>query len=331
MRYLFHPASVALVFYTTLFTFNANAETKLIAAAGLVEPKGEERVVIAEATGKLKRVLIDEGDTVEKNQLLAEVENSEQAAQLAQAKANVALREAMLKKIKKGARSEEREEAAAVLAQSNADLQWRTLELKRREKLREQPNVISQQELDLANTQYAGSLANRDRSQAMFDLVHNGPLPEDIAIATAQLEEARAVFVRAESVFEKTLIRSPISGVVLKRELREGESVTTLNPLPLARIGDMSQLYVRAEIDELDITSVAVGQLANVSADAFIGRTFSGKIVRLAKRMGRRQARSDNPVERQDTRILEALIALDNEPPLPIGLRVDVKIEVTTQ
>jgi len=74
---------------------------------------------------------------------------------------------------------------------------------------------------------------------------------------------------------------------------------------------------------------VAVGQHASVSVDAMTGKSVSGQVVRLSKRMGRRMARSDNPAEKQDTRVLEALIALDGEPPLPVGLRVDVKIDGT--
>lgn len=325
------PALCIVLALGTLPLNQAFAATKIVAAAGLVEPKGEERIVIAEAPGKLKRVYIDEGDRVTKDQLLAELENSEQAAMVAQAKAIVALREAALKKLRNGARAEERQAALAALTQSEADLKWRRLELERRESLHTQQAVISQQELDLARAQYDGSVARRDRAKSRVDEINNGARKEDIAIAQAQLDQAKGELDRAVAQLEKTQIRSPVDGIVLKRELREGESVTSLNPLPLCRIGDMSQLFVRAEIDELDITHVAVGQHATVSADALADKTFEGKIVRLSKRMGRRQARSDNPAEKQDTRVLEALVALDGKPPLPVGLRVDVKIDGVAQ
>jgi len=321
------PAIYITLAMSTLPIDQAFAATKAVAAAGLVEPKGEERIVIAESVGKLKRVYINEGDHVTKNQLLAELENSEQSALMVQAKAVVALREAALKRLKNGARAEERQAAAAALAQSEADLKWRRLELARRESLHNQQAVISQQELDLARAQYDGSVASRDRAKASFDEITNGARPEDIAIAQAQLDQAKGELDHAIALLEKTQIRSPVDGVVLKRELREGESVTTLNPLPLARLGDLTQLFVRAEIDELDITHIAVGQRATVSSDAFGEKTFSGQVVQLSKRMGQRQARSDNPAEKRDSRVLEALIALDGQPPLPIGLRVDIKID----
>lgn len=320
------PAICVALAISTLTVNPVFASSKIVAAAGLVEPKGEERIVIAESVGKLKRVYIDEGDHVTKDQLLAELENTEQAALVAQAKAVVQLREAALKKLRNGARPEEKQAATAALTQSEADLKWRRLELERREQLHSQQAVISQQELDLARAQYDGSVARRDRARARVEEINNGARQEDIAIARAQLDQAIGELERANALLLKTQIRSPVDGVVLKRELREGESVTTLNPLPLARVGDMSQLFVRAEIDELDISHVAVGQQVNVSADAFAGKSYTGKIVRLSKRMGRRQARSDNPAEKQDTRVLEALVALDGQPPLPIGLRVDVKI-----
>jgi len=305
----------------------AAAEDKTVAAAGLVEPNGEERVVIADATGTLKKVYINEGDVVKKDQLLAEVDNSEQSALVNQAKAVVTLREAELNKLKAGARTEERAAAKAALARSEADLAWRTLELNRRQTLRDQNAVISQQELDSVQAQYESSLANRDLARAQLDQITNGSRKEDIAIAEAALAQAKADLQRAQALFNKTQIRSPIDGVVLKRELREGELVTTLNPLPLARLGDLSQLYVRAEVDELDITRIALGQTATITADALGGQAFSGQVVKLSNRMGRTQARSDNPAEKQDTRVREALIALDGQPSLPIGLRVDVKIQ----
>jgi HlyD family secretion protein len=325
------PAICIAVALGTLPFNQVFAAAKTVAAAGLVEPKNEERIVIAESVGKLKRVYIDEGDRVTKDQLLAEIENSEQTAVVTQAKAVVALREASLKKLKNGARAEEIQVAASVLAQREADLKWRGLELERRQSLRSQQAVISQQELDLARAQYDGSVAARDQAKASLAEINNGARSEDIAVAQAQLDQAKGELDRAIALLEKTQIRSPVNGVVLKRELREGESVTTLNPLPLARIGDMSQLFVRAEIDELDIALVAIGQHATITADALAGKSFGGKIVRVSKRMGRRQARSDNPAEKQDTRVLEALIALDGEPPLPVGLRVDVKIDGQSQ
>ncbi|MFN9731292.1 MAG: HlyD family secretion protein, partial [Pseudomonadota bacterium] len=116
-------------------------------------------------------------------------------------------------------------------------------------------------------------------------------------------------------------------GVVLKRDLREGETVVALSPLPLARIGDLSRRYVRADVDELDVGRVREGMRATVASDAFPGREFGGEVVHVAGRMGRRSVVTDRPAERVDARVLEVLLRLDPEADLPVGLRVDVRID----
>jgi multidrug resistance efflux pump len=123
------------------------------------------------------------------------------------------------------------------------------------------------------------------------------------------------------------LIRSPIDGVVLKRDLREGETVVALSPLPLARIGDLSTRYVRADVDELDVGRVRAGQRAVASSDAFPGRRYAGEVVQVARRMGRRNVVTDRPAERVDASILEVVIRLEPGADLPVGMRVDVRID----
>lgn len=303
----------------------AAAGTARVAAAGRVEPKGEERVVIAESSGRLKRVLIEDGDKVTRGQLLAEVENAEQLALVQQAQAQTALRQAELERLRNGAREEERRMAAATLSEAEATLHVRRAERERRETLYARQQ-IGREARDEAVNQHALAEAALTRAQAQMQQIDKGARKEDLAIAEAALAAARAELARSEALLEKTRIRSPVDGVVLKRELREGEMVTALNPLPLARIGDVSQLYVRAEIDELDLTRVKVGDHASVRSDAFPKQVYKGRVERLSRRMGNRVIKTDNPAEKEDTRVLEALIRLDGNPALPIGLRVDVTL-----
>uniref|UniRef100_A0A0U1PAD0 Secretion protein HlyD n=1 Tax=Mizugakiibacter sediminis TaxID=1475481 RepID=A0A0U1PAD0_9GAMM len=128
-------------------------------------------------------------------------------------------------------------------------------------------------------------------------------------------------------MLEKSRIRAPVSGVVLQRELREGETVVALSPLPVARIGDLSQRYVRADIELLDIGRVRVGQRATITSDAYPGRRYAGTVVQLGQRMGERHSVSEDPADKRDVKVLDARIRLDGDPPLPVGLRVDVAID----
>ena len=65
-------------------------------------------------------------------------------------------------------------------------------------------------------------------------------------------------------------------------------------------------------------------------SDAFPDQIFNGTVSHVSRRMGRRNLVSDNPAQKQDTKVLEALIELSGQPQLPVGLRVDVVIDITS-
>lgn len=297
----------------------------IIAAAGRVEPVGEERIVIAEVSGRVKTVLINEGDSVKRGQLLAEIENAEQHALAQQAQAQVQIRKAELERMRKGARPEERAAVRAAAREAQAWLQRKQSELLKREQLFTQ-QLIPEDQRDETRTAVHMAQASFDRLLAQQQQMEAGNRNEDVQIAQAAVQYALAEAARAQANLEKTRIRSPINGTVLKRELREGEMVTTLNPLPLARIGDLSALVVRAEIDELDITKIKPGLNASITSYAFPGQKFDGKVLQISKRMGNKINKTDNPADKEDVRVLEVLIAVIGTKELPVGLRVDVKI-----
>jgi HlyD family secretion protein len=210
--------------------------------------------------------------------------------------------------------------------ESAAWLERKQQELTRREQLFTQQQLSAEQR-DETRTAVTMAQAARDRVRAQREQMETGNRSEDKQIAEAAYQMAQADVARAQALLEKTRIRSPIEGTVLRRELRQGETVTTLNPLPLVRIGDMRSLVVRAEIDELDITRVKLNASATVSADAYPNQKFSGKVIYVSRRMGNRVNKTDNPADKEDVRVLEALIELSNTNALPVGLRVDVKID----
>ena len=296
-----------------------------IAAGGLVEPSGEERVIIPQLSGRLAKVYIGEGDTVKAGQLIAEIENAEYRAALAGASAELARREAERAKLVAGARREELDAAVAARSEALAAEHQASAEYERRRTMAAQ-KLIAVEALQLARTQSEAAAARRERADAELALLRAGTRAEDLVAAAAAVEAAKAERDRAQALYDKSQIVAPIDGQVLKRDLREGETVVALSPLPLARIGDMSHLFVRADIDELDIGRVREGQKAAITSDAFPGQAFAGEVVRVSRRMGRRNSISGDPAEKQDAKILEALIALDGTPPLPVGLRVDVRI-----
>ncbi len=137
----------------------------------------------------------------------------------------------------------------------------------------------------------------------------------DVLLARAKLDEARAML-------EKTIVRSPIDGIVLRRHARAGESVSTQFDSPIVTLADRSSVRVRMDVDETDVARIRVGQPAYVTADAFGTRRFPGKVLRVGQLLGKKNVRTDEPTERVDQKVLETLVELEDGRDLPIGLRV---------
>jgi HlyD family secretion protein len=294
-----------------------------VAAPGLVEPAGEERNIGSEVIGTIRRMLVEENDEVSAGQVIAEIDNAEAAARLAGARADVALRRAELERLVAGARREERDEAHAALAEAESQVEMARLTLERRRPLAG-TGAVSQAALDDARTTLDSATARRNVLRARVALIEAPPRHEDVAAAQARLALAEANAALAQALYDKTLVRSPIAGVVLRRWRTEGEAVSNQPPTPIAIIGDMRTLRVRAEVDETDIARIAPGQPVLIRADAYEGQRFTGRIMRIAERLGAKQVRTGRATDRADVRVLEVLIALDPDVRLPAGLRVDV-------
>jgi len=117
-------------------------------------------------------------------------------------------------------------------------------------------------------------------------------------MATATLELAQARLKEQQSLLEKTKLRSPIDGVVLRRFMKSGETIAIQPLMPIVEVADTSRLRVRAEIDETDVARVSVGQRVWVTAEAYPARRFRGEVARIAPGMGRKSVGSDKPTEK---------------------------------
>jgi HlyD family secretion protein len=293
------------------------------AAPGLVEPYGEEREVASQVIGVIAKMLVDENDAVRARQPIAIVDNSEQTARLTSARAQLAEAQAQLEKAINGARPEERREAEDNLAQVDADLNMANLDYARKQPL-VQSGAATQASLDQSTATQRALKMRRAAVAERLAVIQAGTRQEDIAMARAAVARLQAETDLAAALLDKTIIRSPIDGVILRRHRNAGEAVTNIDPTPIAIVGDLSRLRVRAEVDETDLGHIRVGQNVAVTADAFPGRRFGGTVARIAQRLGAKQVGTGRPSEKADMKVLQVLIDLDPEVKLPVGLRVDV-------
>jgi RND family efflux transporter MFP subunit len=197
--------------------------------------------------GYLDAVLVDRGDRVTRGQLLALVRPSDLPDQLAAARSTLA-----------------QAQSSAALARTNYD----------RAKQLAPEAVVSQQELQQAQTQYATAEAAQQAAQAQ------------IAAVAVRLGETR--------------IASPLTGVVVQRRLDPGTLVGPPGGGAIVTVARVDTLRVFITVNEHELGGVAVGKDAHVEVDALPGRTFTGKVVRLA------------PALDPATRTLDAEVQLDN-------------------
>jgi ABC exporter DevB family membrane fusion protein len=306
------------------------ARSPFVAAAGRVEPQSEEIKIGSQLDGKLAEVPVEEGQSVRCGQVVAVLINDDYRARVALAEATVGEKEAALDRLNNGSRREERSESAAEVREAEAVLENARAERERRARLFE-AKVIARAEFETADRELKVAEARLSEARERNALVDNQTRVEDRNRAVAELAEARAQVAEARALLDKTVIRSPIDGTVLRKKLHAGESVSGKGDTPIVTLGDCSRLRVRADIDETDVSRIRTGQSAWVTAQAFGERRFTGHVIRVGQILGRKNVRTDEPTERVDTKILETLIELDPGQQLPSGLRVDTFIDTRAQ
>jgi HlyD family secretion protein len=295
------------------------------AGPGLVEAVSEEIRVSAQIGGRLDRVLVEEGDRVKAGVVLAVIDNRDFRARVASAEAELRSREAEHRRVLNGARTQEREEAAAVLVEADAVLQHALTEQTRQHDLFDGA-VSPRADADAADRAARVARARVDAARQRRDLINADAREEDRARAESEMSLALARLDEARAQYDKTFIRSPIDGVILRRLRQAGESVSTQFDSPVVTLANDRVRRVRVDVDETDVAGVAVGQSAYVTADAFGDRRFPGRVVRVGQSVGRKNVHTDSPTERVDTKVLETLVELEDGHELPLGLRVQAFI-----
>ena len=204
-------------------------------------------VVGSQISGQVTDVLVDFNDKVEQGQVIARIDPSSYQAQIEQGSAQIA-------------------SARASLAQAQANLKNAELDYRRKAELGER-QLVARSDIDLAR-------AALDQARAQ------------VASAQAQITQQTASTQTTRINLERTVIRSPVNGVVLTRTVEAGQTVAASLQAPeLFTIAeDLSQMKIELAVDEADIGQVQVGQRVGFTADAFADRQFSGVVdqVRLA-------------------------------------------------
>jgi HlyD family secretion protein len=291
---------------------------------GRVEPRmGEIRITAPLPGGRIADVLVKPNQEVFAGELLVRLDDEEALARVAEADAQVALHKRARNDQSAPAASADRrkaEDAAADAERGVADARFAL------DKTTADWRAGSAAKADLDAARAALSRAD-DRLREKRDTLAKLKASADTPLPTrleGELNVAQAEWRVAQAALEKTQIRAPADGVVLRVDAKAGElSMPSIGPAMVV-IGDVSALRVRAEVNEQDLGRIRVGQGVLVRAGAFHGREFEGKVSSVARVVGPSRINSGDPRKFSDVDVLEVLVDLPSPGPLVVGEQVDV-------
>ena len=270
------------------------AHAPRVAGSGVVEPSSEIIDIGTAVSGLVSRVLVRPGDYVSRGQPLFTIDDRSVRARLQEAEAGIA-----------------QARAAIAEAQSSAGTASRNLALFRSVA---DPAAVSRAEIVRAEGEVSAA-----RSRA--------------ASARAQLAAAEASAASARTELGRLTVTAPISGTILRAEVKPGEFVTAGNQgggnaVPFLQMGETRPLHVRIDIDEDEIARLDSGAPAFVSPRGAANRQVEARFVRAEPLVVPKRSLTNSAAERVDVRVLQVIYALPegSADQFRIGQQVDAFI-----
>lgn len=323
-----------------------------VVALGRLVPQGEviKISVVNARDSRVNQILVQEGDLVRANQVIAILQGTDRAEQqLRDAMANVAIKRSQLLKVQQGdfkqgevlaqkaaiselearLQSEIKEKAAAI-SEAQATLTNAQQKYKRNNSLAKE-GAISSSELDNAREELERTRAIFAQSQASFDNTESvlqaqlarekanlqkiqEVRPVDVKIAKAELEQALIQVQQRKAELADTQVKVPIAGQILRINTRVGEQVNTEEGI--AELGQTKQMYVIAEVYESDILKVKVGQKATINSEyGGFQEEITGKVEKIGLQIGKTRLSQgqNNPTTDVNARVVEIKIRINPE------------------
>lgn len=287
-------------------------KVRSVGALGTLEPKSRILKLSAPTAlegARIERMLVEEGDAISKGAVIAVLDLADRRqAAVKEAESNQALAEAKLEQVRAGSKKGDIEAQAAQLDKARSELKNAEIELKRAESLKAK-QAISSGEFDQRTLAFETALAEVKRAESLLESVRE-VRKVDILRAEAEVTAAQAALAKARAEFEATQLRAPIDARVLKIEARDGERVSVESGV--MEIGDTSEMNAVAEVYEADLPLVKPGQMASVVLPS-TGAEYSGRVVEVGRRIGRKVILDNDPVADTDARVVEVRIRIDAE------------------
>ncbi|MAG94869.1 MAG: hypothetical protein CMJ48_14160 [Planctomycetaceae bacterium] len=299
---------------------------RLIFAGGIVEGAAREVPLEFELAGRLTELRVWEGALVKQGDVLARLDDTLLRHELAEADANLSVARAERERLVNGSRIETRRAARSRIEVAQVLLEHADRDLKRSQLL-SQRNAISSAEID--DHEFAQRAAAARLASVLAEVAEiEAPAREDeLRRAEARIKLAEAVVSQAQERLAKTMLSAPTDGVILRISAEPGELLGTDRSQTFLAMTNISQIRVRAYVEELDALTLEIGQSTYVTVDGRPDEQYRGEIVWLAPGMGPKRHRHHKPNEHMDQKVREVLIQLERSEGLIVGVPVDVFIK----
>lgn len=247
--------------------------TAAVSATGTLNPVVSVQVG-SQVSGQIKELYVDYNSQVKKGQLIARIDPEAFALKVNQASADLEATRASVLTQRANVMALRAEMSRAKVALADAEREHK------RNLMLIEKNFVS--------------AAARDKSQAAFEIAQEQVRTAEaqVAVGEAQVRNAEAVIRQREAQLasakvdlDRTQIRAPVDGIVVKKSVEPGQTVAASLQAPELFViaQDLRQMQVDTSIDEAEIGRVRVGQQATFTVDSFPGRTFRGTVSQVRK------------------------------------------------
>lgn len=306
----------------------ANIErTEAVRSPGRIEGLTEVVDLRARITEQIQQIHVTKGQWVEAGEVLVSLDSSQLMSLRDLALANLTKAEARKDRIENGFRDSEIETARHEAAAANARLEGAEKAYQRALVLLRQ-SAASQQTVDDLFAEWNASQASAAAAVSRLETISAPPRADELLAATAAVSAARAELEFSNTELSRAAIRAPAAGRILDIEGEVGELTGPDSTQPVIIMSDTSRLRCVAEVDEYDALRVTLGLSCEITSDGTEGVLARGTVVEIEPQMRPKQMFGQWAGERSDVYSRRVWIDLSESVDLPVGLPVDVYIEV---
>lgn len=202
--------------------------------------------------------------------------------------------------------------------------------------------VTLESELASQQAAYNGAKAEYEYQQKLYErnkTLHEKQLISDTDYeqyvynyekAKSEFDSSKAALAKAQRNLSYTVITSPIDGIVLSREVEEGQTVASSYETPTLYTiaADLTQMQVVADVDEADIGGVEEGQRVSFTVDAYPNDTFEGKVTQI--RLGEESSSTSSSSSSSSTVVTYEVIISAYNPDLKLKPRLTANVTIYT-